>query len=1087
MEKMDLSLCQMRFWLESKIHENSSAYNLNFVYSIRGKLNIPALQKAINDLINSHECFQTYFTEEGDNIRQCFFGRIDAKISQNDLSKNKSNREQLTKNFIDLICNQPFNLSNPPLFRFGLSRQTAQHHILAMSFHHIIADGLTLTQIVRLLSEYYTANIKQLGLIDDSIPQLSDYVEYEKKTYTAEHKKTDLSYWLNSLNESSLTINLPIQRKSISPNGTYIYFRLPQKTFKRFNKILEQESTTAYRAIALVFSVLLARYSNQDEIILSCPVNIRPKEYRNTLGCFVNNLPLKIQLSKDATFKSLIQQMNERRRLDKKHQKFSFTDIVAELRQQHLINQFGLLNVCLVETDLRTTALALDNLSVSAKRAESNTCIYDICLEYQIKETLEFRINYKNEVFEEWFIQNFIKSFRLLLSQFIENTGQQVNHIPLLSKADEITIVKEWNQWNPYSSIHDGLTLHQAFEKLAEKFPNNIALVFENQNFTYRELNQKANQLARELLSYTKNSRKNQLIGLSVERSPIMIIGILAILKSGAGYLALDPLYPEKRLKFIQDDAGIEVALVQESLYQSINSLFNQNVTLICIESILNSKIHSDENIVTSYNPNSVAYVIYTSGTTGNPKGALIYHRNVIALFAAAQQHFKFNQHDTWTLFHSYGFDFSVWEIWGAFLYGGRLVCVPYFTARNPEALCQLIVEQQITVFNQTPSAFQPLNQLLFDKYLEPNKPSLRYIIFGGEMLNVMQMKHWLQNTSETRPQLVNMYGVTEATILSSYCPIDSSFFESSFIGSPIGIRLQHSSFFVLDENLQPVPVGVTGELYISGHGLGGGYLNRQALTKERFIRNPFFTEDKKGSNISEYLYKTGDLVCWQLNGQLEYIGRRDHQVKIRGHRVELEEIQSLLKEHQHIKDAIITVYHPNQDEKALAAYFIPTVALDGDNAQMELTAQIHEYLSQELPGYMLPSIYIPVTSFPLNQSGKLDHRALPDPLTQFLGIENLSLPRNPVETALLDIWQKFLPMRQIGIYDNFFHIGGNSLLAIQIISIAKNKDLYFTVEQFFENPTVASLASKITSSPAKKEYSEEMDFAYSLYGDINF
>jgi len=578
----------------------------------------------------------------------------------------------------------------------------------------------------------------------------------------------------------------------------------------------------------------------------------------------------------------------------------------------------------------------------------------------------------------------------------------------------------------------------------------------------YNELNQRANQLAHYLRS--QGVGPDVLVGICVERSLEMIVGILGILKAGGAYLPLDPIYPPDRLAYIIEDAKPAALLTQSHLQDLLP------VSAFCLDNqwgTLESYPRSNPPNITL--PDHLAYVIYTSGSTGKPKGSLLQHANVTRLFSATDEWFHFDQNDTWTLFHSYAFDFSVWEIWGALLYGGKLVIVPYLVSRSPEQFHQLLVRERVTILNQTPSAFQQLVEV-DNRQTDALALSLRKVIFGGEALNQASLAPWFERHGYDKPQLINMYGITETTVHVTYHPLEPNPRHVSCIGRPI----PDLGTYLLDANLNPVPVGVPGELYISGDGLARGYINRPDLTAERFIPNPFpppspphfprnSAENGGGTGGAVLrLYKTGDLACYLPDGDIAYLGRIDHQVKIRGFRIELGEIETALAALPEVREVVVVAREDQPGDKRLVAYLTT-------DAEIPEPAALRSKLAQSLPEYMLPSAFVPLERFPLTPNGKIDRKALPAPDTTRSEVGYLA-PRNPAEEQLAHIWAEVLKRDKVGAHDNFFELGGHSLLATQVVSrIRQAFDAELPLRTLFQTPTIADLAEQIQTLQHEK------------------
>jgi amino acid adenylation domain-containing protein len=664
---------------------------------------------------------------------------------------------------------------------------------------------------------------------------------------------------------------------------------------------------------------------------------------------------------------------------------------------------------------------------------------------------------YNTDLFNSETVERMNGHFLTLLEGIIANPSERISQLPLLTKSEQQQLLMDWN--NTQVDYPANKCIHQLFEEQVERTPDAVAVVFEGQQLTYNELNCRANQLAHYLQSL--GVKPDELVGICVERSLEMIVGLLGILKAGGAYLPLDPEYPSERLSFMLEDAQLSLLLTQQKLGENLPQ---HQASIICLdtdwEKIAENSQSNPENTVT---PDNLAYVIYTSGSTGKPKGVLVNHSNVVRLFAATDAWYNFNSQDVWTLFHSYAFDFSVWEMWGALLYGGRLVVVPYLVTRSPEAFYQLLCQEKVTILNQTPTAFRQLIQV--EESLKGSFPplsrgvrgdrssttdndlSLRLVIFGGEALEINSLQPWFNRHGDQCPQLVNMYGITETTVHVTYRPLSMTDLDST--ASVIGCPIPDLQVYLLDQYLQLVPVGVPGEMYVGGAGVTKGYLNRPELTTERFIPSPFENSNK--------LYKTGDLARYLPKGELEYLGRIDNQVKIRGFRIELGEIEALLASHPQIWETVVIVRDDTTGDKRLVAYIVP---------QSEKTITINEirqFLKAKLPSYMVPNAFVILDALPLTANGKIDRRALPPSESSSETSEKYVAPRNPIEDILVNVWSEILKVEKVGINDNFFELGGHSLLATKLVAQIRDRlKIELPLRQLFNTATLAELAQGI-------------------------
>ncbi len=658
---------------------------------------------------------------------------------------------------------------------------------------------------------------------------------------------------------------------------------------------------------------------------------------------------------------------------------------------------------------------------------------------------MEGWLEYNSDLFEGETIERMLGHYQVLLEGVVANPEGRISRLPLLTETERQQMLREWNATG--SEYPQDKCIHQLFEEQVERTPEAVAVVFEDHRLTYRELNQKANQLGHYLRKLGVGPEV--LVGICVERSLEMVIGLLGILKAGGAYVPLDPSYPKERLAFLMGDAQIPVLLVGQELAKDLPCLAP---TIVCLDTNWDQiASESTVNLNAGVQSENLAYVIYTSGSTGRPKGVKITHQNVVRLFLATHSWFHFDHHDVWTLFHSYAFDFSVWEIWGPFLSGGRLVVVPFWVTRTPEAFYELLQQSQVTVLNQTPSAFRQLVEIV-GQSADVLKPArLRTIILGGEALDFRSLTPWVERFGAESPQLVNMYGITETTVHVTYRPLmgDDCSINS---GSLIGRQIPDLALYILDHQLQLVPVGVAGEIYVAGAGLCRGYHNRPDLTAEKFVPNPF--DDQVGGR----LYKTGDLARYLLNGDIEYLGRIDQQVKIRGYRIEPGEIEAALEEHPAVRQAVVLAREDRPGDKRLVAY---VVRKPGQTATVN---ELRSDLKEKLPAYMVPSSFVFLDGLPLTPNGKVDRKALPAPELGRSGLERgFVVPRTPIEEVLASIWAEVLKRDSVGVQDNFFELGGHSLLATRVMSQVREAfQVEVPLRRMFEAQTLAGLAETI-------------------------
>ncbi|MCS7543108.1 amino acid adenylation domain-containing protein, partial [Pseudomonas aeruginosa] len=609
------------------------------------------------------------------------------------------------------------------------------------------------------------------------------------------------------------------------------------------------------------------------------------------------------------------------------------------------------------------------------------------------------------DLFDASTVERLAGHWRNLLRGIVANPRQRLGELPLLDAPERRQTLSEWNPAQREYAVQG--TLQQRFEEQARQRPQAVALILDEQRLSYGELNARANRLAHCLIA--RGVGADVPVGLALERSLDMLVGLLAILKAGGAYLPLDPAAPEERLAHILDDSGVRLLLTQGHLLERLPR--QAGVEVLAIDGlVLDGYAESDP--LPTLSADNLAYVIYTSGSTGKPKGTLLTHRNALRLFSATEAWFGFDERDVWTLFHSYAFDFSVWEIFGALLYGGRLVIVPQWVSRSPEDFYRLLCREGVTVLNQTPSAFKQLMAVACSADMATQQPALRYVIFGGEALDLQSLRPWFQRFGDRQPQLVNMYGITETTVHVTYRPVSEADLEGGLV-SPIGGTIPDLSWYILDRDLNPVPRGAVGELYIGRAGLARGYLRRPGLSATRFVPNPF------PGGAGERLYRTGDLARFQADGNIEYIGRIDHQVKVRGFRIELGEIEAALAGLAGVRDAVVLA-HDGVGGTQLVGYVVADSAEDAER----LRESLRESLKRHLPDYMVPAHLMLLERMPLTVNGKLDRQALPQPDAS-LSQQAYRAPGSELEQRIAAIWSEILGVERVGLDDNFFELGG--------------------------------------------------------------
>ncbi|OOR17785.1 MULTISPECIES: non-ribosomal peptide synthetase [Bacillus cereus group] len=1024
-----LSHPQRRIWYTEVIHSGKGICNLRFLFKLHRKMDYSKLNRVVNRVISENDGLCIRLKENGlQEPEQYFIKHEEQEFEFFDFSSVEDS--DLLEKWIEQKTKETFTLFNSDLYYFALIKLNDNECAVFGNVHHIIMDGLSIQIFTSQIAKYYYEmhNETEEGEIRNSYVQ---FLANEQTYLNSIRFQKDQKFWLEEFKTiPSVTGLKPYNTSQVSTKASRETFILSEHLKKKIELFSEDYKLSVYSLFVAAFSLSIYRWTSSLDIALGMAYGNRmTKMERELIGMMVSTVPLRMDIAPEEEVLSFIGRVSRKQSKSLRHQKFPFDLLLKQINKENNSNVrlFG------TTIDYRDRDESGDSLWIPNGEEMQDFAVHienltDI-------DSLQVHIDYRKELFSKEEINRFFKTMLAIIENTFKNPKQKVFEIEIISEEDKRKSLVEFNE--PKLDFPYHATIHELFEQQAMIYPNAIAVMYEKERITYRELNERANQLAHYLQK--KGIGHDSLVGLCVERSLGMIIGILGILKAGGAYVPLDPTYPEQRLQYILEDASIQLVVTQESL-KGLKWL-PENIKSICLDRDRDEIEQESKTLpISNVNPQHLAYVIYTSGSTGNPKGVMVEHHNVIRLFKSTECWYQFNEKDTWTLFHSYAFDFSVWEIWGALLYGGKLVVVPYWISRSPKDFYQLLVEEEVTVLNQTPSAFRQLIQVC-EQEDENKNLQLRYVIFGGEALEPISLLPWFQRYGEKEPQLINMYGITETTVHVTYYPITLDDVQHAS-RSNIGKRIPDLEVYILDAYQQPVPIGVDGELYIGGAGLARGYLNRPELTAERFISHPFSSDSKAR------LYRTGDLARYLPDGNLDYRGRIDHQVKIRGFRIEIGEIESTLNAYASIKEAVVIVREDQPGDKRLVAYVVG----DGN------VGAWREYLKAKLPSYMVPSGFVTMEAIPLTANGKVDREALPVPEEKQIKSEAVA-PRNSNEQILATIWKHVLGVKKVGIYDNFFEIGGDSILSIQIISQASQVGLKLTPKQMFECPTIAELA----------------------------
>ncbi|RUS92603.1 hypothetical protein DSM106972_098580 [Dulcicalothrix desertica PCC 7102] len=1110
------SFAQQRLWFFDQLVPGNAIYNVPTVIRLHGSLNQSALEFALNEIVRRHETLRTTFTILEEQLVQVIAPSL--LISINTLELPAQQSEAQAKYIITQEIERPFDLSSGPLLRVILLNLSDNEHILLLNMHHIVCDDWSIGVLISELGALYTAKIKNQPSPLSQLPlQYADFAEWQREWLTGEVLENQLAYWRHQLNGITM---LPLPTDKRRPNiqayrGATQFLELPLSLVDALKKICQLEGATLYMILLAAFQTLLYRYTYSDDITVGSPIaNRNRSEIEGLIGFFVNTLVLRTDFSGNPTFSELLARVREVTLKAYSHQDLPFEKLVEHLQPERNLSAnpffqvvFGFENAPMQELELPDLAPSFMNIDLKTTRFDLELHLWKCSSDFRSlwggdwkhSEGIRGIVVYNSDLFEGATISRMLNHFTTLLESIVASPEERMANLPILSEPELNQILFEWN--DTQSDYPSNQCIHKLFEQQVTQYSNNIALDFENvetrliASLQYNELNNRSNKLAHHLQKLGVNTEV--VVGICAEASIDMIVGMLGILKAGGAYLPLDPSYPLTRLNFMLKDSSAQVLLTQEKFAQYFENFSNPIVNLDKDWEIIAHE--SKQNLNSETRSDNLAYIIYTSGSTGTPKGVAVTHKSVNRLVRNTN-YINITSNDKIAQVSNTSFDAATFEIWGALLNGAQLIGISKHIILSPTEFASQLKQKDISILFLTTALFQKIARDVPQAF-----STLKYLLFGGETIDTRWVKKVIQNGAPQ--QLIHVYGPTENTTFSSYYPIHEL---PSATSIPIGRPISNTQIYILDTNLQPVPIGVVGEIYISGDGLARGYINNLATDilwnnvatdilwsghpcppstdgrdgqgcpfhKSPFHKSPFH----KSPFYNKLIYKTGDLGKYLPDGNIEFIGRIDNQVKIRGFRIELEEIEILLNQHPAVREAVVIATEDIPGDKYLVAYIVP------QPQQQVTTNNLRAFLKQKLPEYMIPVAYVVLESLPLTPVGKVNRHALPKIDTLSLNVEeNYVAPQTDVEQVLVEIWANILTMgkQPIGIHDNFFELGGHSLLATQLTS--RIRDIFhidLPLRSLFEAPTIASLAKYIqmhalntTSSNNTNVEQEEVEF----------
>ncbi|MBW4487625.1 MAG: amino acid adenylation domain-containing protein [Trichocoleus desertorum ATA4-8-CV12] len=1075
------SFAQQRLWFLEQLVPNTCLYNVPTVFRLTGELNVAALEQSFNELVCRHEILRTAFVVSEGEPAQAIAPCLSISLPVIDLQHCLvAERYAEAQRMIRTEMQRPFSLSQGPLIQLMLFRLDPSEHILLLNLHHIVFDEWSSGILIREIGALYTAfSTDQSSPLPELPIQYADFAHWQREWLQGGVLESQLAYWRQQLRNLPV-LDLPTDRprtKLPTYRGALHQVELPQSLAEALNALSQDTGNTLFMSLLAAFQTLLYRYTGQTDIAIGSPIaNRNRSELENLIGFFANSLVLRGDLSGNPTFVELLERSRHTTLAAYAHQDVPFEKLVEELQPIRNPSYNPLFQVVFALQNAPMTQLELPGLTLNAIEFDTKNSRFDLelylweCGEnfrglwgqgWQNSTGLRGVVVYNTDLFQPETIARFMRSLQTLLEAIVANPHQRLADLPVLAAAEQQQILIDWNQTD--TDYPKSQCIHQLFEAQVENLPDAIAVQFGDKQFTYQALNQGSNQLAHYLQNLGVGAKT--LVGVCLDRSSEMVAALLGILKVGGAYVPLDPTYPPERLRFMVEDAQISVLLTQTSYREQFQDCSAQ---VICLDQVWSAIAQaSEENLPSQITAEDLAYVVYTSGSTGQPKGVAVPHRAVNRLVRDTN-YIQIYPGDRVAQVSNVSFDAATFEIWGALLNGAELIGIEREVSLSPSKFATALLQQQIDILFLTTALF---NQIAREAPTAFHQ--LRYLLFGGEVADLPQVRTILQ--AGAPKHLLHVYGPTESTTFASWYEIRE--LPETAISLPIGRPVANTQLYILDAQLQPVPVGAKGELYIGGDGLAQGYLNQPKLTAEHFISSSSFlppSRNTKGIHPSSFLlhpssflpppssltplYKTGDLARYHPDGNIEFLGRTDDQVKLRGFRIELGEVEVALQQHSQVQAAIAFLQPSDTDGRSLVAYIVPS------QKPAPTTAELRSFLKAKLPEYMIPIAIAVLETLPLTPNGKVDRRALPPvSLASVVGITVAQAPQTEIEQKLAAIWMRLLGLPQVGIHDNFFELGGHSLLATQLMSRIRDVlQVEVPLRSLFEAPTIAGLAKQL-------------------------
>jgi amino acid adenylation domain-containing protein len=1043
-EPCELSPAQERLWLLEQLEPGTAAYNVARAFRLRGRLDTAALAGALTEIVARHEALRTTFEAPDGRPRQVIAPAAPMPLPIEDLrGRRPEEREAEARRLAEEEAWRPFDLARGPLFRARLLRPADDEHVLVLALDHLVVDGWSMGVLFREISALYAAFAGGWRSPLAALPiQYADYAAWQRRRLDGAALEPELAYWRERLAGAPWVLELPTDRPRPpvpTHRGARLAISVPPALAGALKALGRREGATLYMTLLAAFQALLGRYTGRDDLLVGSPVAGRGHtDLEGLIGFFVNTLVLRADLAGDPSFRELLGRVRGVALGAFAHQALPFEKLVEALRPPRERSRAPLIQVLFALQNAPREALALPGLDVSPLELAGRAAKLDLVLSLREEDGgLRGHFEYAVDLFDEATVARLAGHFRTLLEGIVADPEQRVSELPLLTEPERQQLLAGWNATQ--AEYPREACVHELFEAQVERTPDAAAVGFEGQQLTYRELNRRANGLAHHLRRLGVGPEV--LVGICVERSWEILVGLLGILKAGGAYVPLDPSYPKERLAFMLEDGQAPVLLTQRRLAGSLPDYGGQ---VVCLDGDLEAVAGArEENPVSGATPANLAYVIYTSGSTGRPKGVAVEHRSLANYLTWVSEALLGRTVQVLPTVTTLTFDASLKQVFGPLLQGGEVWVLPEAVAMEPAALLRAIRTRAGVGLNCVPTYWEAVLDALRSGR-GPTPAGLDGLLLGGERFGQELVARSLAVLPNL--QVWNFYGPTEATANAVVGRTGPG--AEVTIGRPIA----NTRIYLLDRYLNPVPVGIPGELHIGGVGLARGYLSHPELTAERFIPDPFSAEP------GARLYRTGDLARYRPDGQIEFLGRLDDQVKIRGFRIELGEIEAVLARHPVVRDAVVLAREDAPGDKRLVAYVVP------DRAPAPTGGELRSFLKEQLPEYMVPAAFVPLEALPRSPNGKVDRRALPAPERVRPELESAcARPRTVVEELLAGIWAEVLGLERVGIHDDFFDLGGHSLLAARLIArVGDAFHIDLPLRSLFEARTIARVAELI-------------------------